>query len=166
MALLSRLLLVGVFLLPVGALAKSQVRNAGNFGIGLGSGYASGLSGKYLLRESTAIQATLGTFGLFESRADVSGFALGADFLVEMPEFFRLSAVELAWNIGGGLGLSVFDSDFGDDLAISVQGVLGFEVNLVPIPLDIVIEYRPELQLVEDVEFDVFDLGAHVRYYF
>lgn len=170
MALLRSLALASgclfVALLPAEALARSQVRQAGNFGIGLGAGYASGLSGKYLLTEATAIQVTLGTFGALEGEGNVDGFAVGGDFLVEMPAFFRHPSIELAWNIGGGVGFSVIDTAFDDDLSISVQGVLGFEVNLVPIPLDVVIEYRPELRLIEDADFDVFDLGAHVRYYF
>ncbi len=170
MALLSRLgiisVVIGVLLSVVTeAAAASQVRRPGNVGIGLGVGYASGISAKYMMSQETAIQGTVGTFGAFDDDAD--GIAIGGDFLLEMPAFVTHEAIELAWNIGAGAGLAIFDDDGGDDdFAFSVQGVLGLEVNLVPIPLDVVIEFRPELRILEDPDFDIIDFGAHVRYYF
>ncbi|MEL6546990.1 MAG: hypothetical protein AAFQ82_20350 [Myxococcota bacterium] len=167
MALLSRILVVAALLsVPALAQAKSQIRTPGKFGIGLGSGYASGISAKYFLGESTSVQATLGTFGALEGEGNIDGFAVGGDFLFEMPEFFRHPNIELAWSVGGGVGLALVDTAFDDELSISVQGVLGFQVHLVPVPIDIVLEFRPELRLVEDADFDLIDLGAHVRYYF
>lgn len=148
------------------AVAASEARQPGNFGIGLGVGYAAGLSGKYILDSSSAIQATLGTFGAFDG--DVDGVALGTDYLFEMPAFVAEDAIELAWNVGVGGGVAFFDDDDVDNdanFALSVQGVLGFEVNFVPIPFDIVIEFRPELRVLEEPDFDI-DLGAHLRYYF
>ncbi|MEM6532117.1 MAG: hypothetical protein AAF654_05805 [Myxococcota bacterium] len=165
MALLSRLVFAAVLFGTAPVFAESEVRQAERFGIGLGAGYASGVSMKYFLSDVTSIQGTVGALGTFDEN-DGDGIAVGADFLLEMPAFFTHTDIELAWHIGAGAGIGIVDEPLDDGLTFSVQGVVGVQVNLVPIPLDVAIEYRPELRIIEDPEFDLVELGAHVRYYF
>lgn len=84
------------------------------------------------------------------------------DVLWELPPLGTAGeAFELGWAVGIGGWTWV-----GDRFWVGANGVLGLELNLLPIPLDIGIEYRPSLRFAPDVECEVFDLGGHVRFYF
>ena len=139
----------------------ASLRSAGRLGIGLGNGWASGLSGKLGLADRLAVQLTAGTYGLGHGAGD--GFSVGADLLVEMPALWRHPAVELAWSVGAGGGLALVD---GGDPGIGAQGVLGLEFLFVPAPIDIVLELRPRLLVSPVSDFEPFDFGGHVRFYF
>lgn len=173
MALLSSPVRVVVLALcaTLGLLAASstaeakKIRQAGNFGIGLGVGFAGGISGKYFASNSFSLQGTVGNFGTFRGRSD--GLAVGLDGLLEMPSFVRARDVELAWHIGAGGGFGIFDDRYFDDrLILGIQGVLGLQVLIVPVPVDIALELRPTILLVDEVDFDLFEAGLHVRYFF
>jgi hypothetical protein len=121
-----------------------------------------------------ALQFTLGEFGGggFDNRWGRfgDGLGLGADYLFELPDIVRAGrAFDLAWNVGAGIGLG-FDDDDGPndswDTAFAVAFVLGLELSFIPVPLDIVLEWRPGLLLVPDVDFDLVDFTAHIRFYF
>lgn len=152
--------------------SAKPVRTAGNFGLGLGSGtMANGLSAKYFAATSHALQFNLGVFGgggIDNRWHRFGGLGLSADYLFEMPTLVKAGrAFELAWNIGAGVGVGLDDHDGGDDVvAFAASFVLGLEFNLIPVPIDIVLEYRPGLLIVPDVDFDAVDFTAHIRFYF
>lgn len=143
------------------AARADQVRESGNFGVGLGvSTFAAPLSGKYFLSSEHALQMNAGFFQ-DDFDFDGGGLGLGADYLFELPALAG-NEVELAWAAGGGLALGVAEST----TALAVVGVIGLELNINAVPLDIVLEYRPHLLLTPDVDFDAVEAGGHVRYYF
>ncbi|MCK6502554.1 hypothetical protein L6R53_04025 [Myxococcota bacterium] len=144
---------------------QSSVRVAGSFGLGLGGGTSTaGLSAKYFLRETLAVQGVVGAG--YGARDDADGWStglgLGADLLFEGLSFAELDDVELGWNVGPGLGLWAYD----DRVALAAAGVVGLEACVLTFPLDVVVEYRPRMLLAPDVGFDWFSLSGHIRYYF
>lgn len=138
------------------ASAATPIRQGGNFGFGLGGGTrASGLSFKYFMGDASAIQANVGyTYGH-------RGLGVSADYIIELPEFFTNEILNIGAGIGPGVGLSLGDNYFG----ASVSGALGLEFNFNVIPIDLVLEWRPTLAIVPDVDFDPVGFTGHIRLY-
>jgi len=153
-----------------------NIRTAGRFGLGLGSGtLTNGLSAKYFMAQNHALQFHLGAYGhgKFKDRwGHVEGFGFGMNYLFEMPTIVRAGrAFDLAWNIGVGAGVGFRDGrdhkDHHDDgTAIAIAGVLGLEFNFIPIPIDIVLEWRPSILLIHHFGGNLIDFTAQIRYYF
>jgi hypothetical protein len=114
---------------------------------------------KYFMSESQALQGVVGIWGLGRDHGTIIG--LNADYLWEGPSLTRGSVIDLGW----ALGVGAFGG-FGDAFWLGVSGVLGLEFNFVPIPIDIVLEYRPGLLVLEHVDADLINFGGHIRYYF
>lgn len=149
-------------LIPGDALAGAPIRAAHNFGLGLGGGtLTSGISAKYWLADSHAIQGVVGTWGATRAGFN-AGFGVSVDYLLEMPTITDTEPMELGWNLGAGGWLAT--GAFGEYLGAA--GVLGLELNFHPVPIDVVIEYRPGLSIVPTVGADLVNFTGHVRYYF
>lgn len=181
MTLTLKPLIACLFVLTLVSSAPAEakpVRTPGRFGLGIGMGtIANGLSAKYFIDGKNALQFNLGEFGGrgYDHRwRRFGGFGFSADYLFEMPAIARAgNAFELAWNLGAGVGVGFDDDDYDrkdehyeDYFALAASFVLGLEFNFIPIPLDIVIEYRPGLLLVPYVDLDPIDFTAHIRVYF
>ena len=72
--------------------------------------------------------------------------------------------MELGWCVGPGVWLGV-----GNSFWLGVNGTLGLEFNFIPVPIDLVLEYKPALKLVDSdsgVGFNPVSFGGHVRIYF
>jgi len=148
-----------LLLLPLSASAASPVRGGGHMGVGLGGGLGvSGVSGKYYLADGHAVQAIVGGW----TSSAGGGFAVGADYLLEMPILTSEDPFDIGWNLGAGA--SVGAGDLFDFAAVS--GIVGVEFNFTPVPIDLVFEYRPGMFLSPVVEVDPVGFSAHVRYYF
>ncbi len=139
------------------AFADAPIRQGGNFGIGLGNGTsATGLSAKYFLSGSQALQGTLGV----HLGGDYLG--VGADYLWEMPEFVQSSPANLGWNLGAGAGLGL-----GSGIYFGASFIAGLEFNFNPVPIDLVLEYRPTVNIISGGDLiDLVDFSGHVRFYF
>jgi hypothetical protein len=150
------------FTLPGLALGGAAHRTAGSTGVGLrgtflGSNiYGAGISAKHFLTDDHAIQGVVGLGG--------NTLLLNADYLFEQKVFGETEGVEFAWNIGPGAGLGIASD--ASALGLSVSGVAGLEIALVPIPLDFVLEYRPELVVIPVIALDIAQFYAHVRWFF
>jgi hypothetical protein len=153
-------------------LARAEpVRRVGHFGLGLGAGtYATGLSTKYFFERSMAVQGNLGwwrdPYYCIGHRCYGGGdsLALSADLLFERPSFAGNEQVNVAWALGGGVGLGLEDGF--DRLGLAAAFVIGIEVNVDVVPLDIAIEYRPGIAFIPDFDIDPVNFSGHVRYYF
>ncbi len=151
------------------AAQEGSVNRPDGFGIGLGQGtYVSGISLKSHLG-ATALQGVVG-YGYY-------GFGFSGDYLWNMPTLVRADPLDLAWNIGVGGSLIFGDGRWGRRggwyypghdrrgyVAAHVAFVAGLEFILPDIPLDFVIEARPNLILFPRVWLH-FTGGAHVRIY-
>ena len=138
------------------ALANSPVRQPGNLGVGLAGGYGvSGLSLKYF----GASQSLQGTVGV-NLRYDYIG--LSADYLIELTPFAESDVVDLAPAVGLGAFAGLGDRS----VNLGVSAVGGLEFLLVPVPIDLVIEWRPSLLIVPSPRLALVGFTGHVRYYF
>ncbi len=147
-----------LMLAPLTASAGTPIQSGGNFGLGLGGGtHVSGLSGKYFFGNDLAGQAVVGWWG---AGRDGGGLGVSGDLLFEMKPLVSTDPVDIAWNIGPGVNVGV-----GDATWLGVNGVLGLEFNFKPVPIDLVLEYRPGLQVIQDLNPDLIGFGAHIRVY-
>ena len=149
-------------LLAVSNAHADEIRSAGNFGLGLGvSTFAAPLSGKYFLGDEHALQFNA---GFFQDDLDFEGdgLGLGLDYMYEMPAIAEGQTLEFAW--AAGLGAALGHAH--DTTAVAAVGVLGMEFNIKPVPMDVVLEYRPQFLLTPDTDLDLTEFGGHVRYYF
>ena len=149
-------------LVPASAMAEKP----GKVGVGLGAGTVSnGLSGKYYMSDKIAAQLIVGTFGAggaSERYKDLGGLGVGLDVLIENAALVKTPIFSLDWNYGVGAGLGIRNDTFG----LAAAGVLGLELNFIPVPIDLVVEYRPTLAIQPDVDFEPVDFTVHLRYYF
>jgi len=143
------------------------IREGGHWGIGLGGGLGvSGVSFKWFMAKSLALQAVAGFYGgggaFGADSANAGGLGINVDLLFELPTIVMAGDVmELGWNIGPGVWTSI-----GSDFWLGVNGVLGLEFNFIPVPIDLVIEYKPSLLLVDHIDFSAYSFCGHVRIYF
>ena len=157
------LLLVSALLLPSAAVAGAPHRGAGHWGIGVGGGTTgAGVSAKTFLSDNQALQGVVGLYGPWGQGAQ--GIGLNADWLWEMPTLAEGEPVELAWNAGLGAGAALFP-EF-NSLGVGVSGVLGLELAFKPVPLDLVIEYRPTLSVLPGIGLDPLAFTGHLRWFF
>ena len=130
-----------ILLLAPFAHAASEVGGERDFGIGLSLGsQVEGISFK--LHDTTvAYQIVIGGYGGFGNFGEVWGAR--ADWLAEIPAFVQTDVLDLAVNLGlGGFG-GWIDPQFEG----GVEGVVGLEGLLVPIPIDVVLEWTPMVRL-------------------
>lgn len=151
------LTLLAIMSLSTQAFAGAPIRQGGNFGLGVGTSYGlTGLSLKYFMSDSQAVQGTAGVgFG---------GNYIGAtlDYLLEIPEFVQSDVLNIGPSIGLGGALGLSDSS----IALGINGVAGLEFMLNPIPIDFVVEWRPGLRIIPNPDLALLGFAAHVRYYF
>ena len=139
---MKKLLIITLFLLAATGLFANNKR----FGIGVGGGTMfSGVSGKMLLSDHTAVQGILGFVG-------GDGFALGADFIMEIPPYLVKNAdVTLAWYVGAGAAVlhysySYYYGSSSNNYSwntYGISGVLGLSLMLQRFPLEFTLEWRP-----------------------
>lgn len=159
---MSRSLLAAASLLlfSSAASAGTPIRSGGNFGFGIGGGYwYNGLSLKYFMGDNTALQGVIGGYGL--GHDGYGGLGITGDFLWEMPALTDNEAFELGWNAGLGPSVGLGNNYFG----LGVHGTLGLEFNFNPIPIDLVLEYKPGLYVVPGVGADFWNFAGHLRIY-
>lgn len=135
--------------------AQAQQRHPGDLGVGLGSTtIASGVSVKQIAGP-TALQLTAGCW------RDCDGISASLDFLGSMPPLTTHPFLLVAWNFGFGGALGLADSN----IAAAGSFILGLEVIFQELPFDLVLEWRPSVLVVPDVDLDLITFGGHIRFY-
>ena len=165
---MTRSILAAIALLCCSSVAQAgtPIRSGGNFGLGVGGGYwLNGLSLKYYSGDNTSLQGVIGGYGYGHGYDNDyyygSGLGITGDFLWEMPELTNNEAFELAWSAGLGPSVGLGNNWF----ALGVHGTLGLEFNFNPIPIDVVLEYKPGVYVVPGVGADLWNFGGHIRIY-
>lgn len=157
---MSLLLLASLLSPPTDA---APPRGGAKFGIGVGGGLGvSGLSGKFWLGNTNALQLVVGAWGV--GRYDWGygyGLGVGADYLWEMPVLTRADPVIVAWNLGAGATVGATDPGW-----VGVSGVAGLEFDFQPVPIDITLEYRPGFGILPGFAVDLVNFTGHARVHF
>ena len=146
----------------------NPIRESNRWGIGFGGGSGpSGISTKYFFSKGFALQGVVGAFGWgvgwdSSDQFNSTGLGVQVDFLFELPTIVMAGDVmELGWCVGPGAWIGL-----GPDFWLGASGTLGLEFNFIPVPIDLVIEYKPAIRFVDTVGFNPVAFGGHVRIYF
>ncbi len=141
--------------------ASAQAYKTG-IGVRLSSAQAmvnNSISLKHFLNEKSAIEV-LFSFG--------DPLAIGALYEVHKP----FSSEGLQWFYGGGGYLGFVKSWNPNknrnetDVNVGAQGVLGLDYKFVNLPLNISLDWKPELNLVSDINFEPAAIGFTARFTF
>ena len=123
------------------------------FGIRLGPNSAAitaGFTGKYFLNEKAAVEGIIGI-----------NDGLGVCGLYELH--FPINAVNnLYWFAGGG-GYVAFRSN---TTFIGGAGIIGLDYKFDELPLNISLDWKPELNLISKVAFESSGIGLSARFTF
>jgi hypothetical protein len=144
--------MLGVLVLLASFVAAGEAEAARRVGLGVGRGTrVSGLSVRVPGR--TAVQVNAGWW-------DRGGYGVSADGLMDIVVASG-SVLSLSVELGAGAGV-------GFDERIEATGALvgGLRFELMPLPIDIAVEYRPLLDILPTVELDPGYFGGHIRIYF
>jgi hypothetical protein len=158
---MKKLIFLSLFSAAIIFTASAQSYKTG-LGVRLSSSAAmvnNSISLKHFLNERSAIEA-LFSFG--------DPLAIGALYEIHKP----FSTEGLQWFYGGGgyLGFvkswnpnkqrNETDANFG------AQGVLGLDYKFANIPLNLSLDWKPELNLVSDINFEPAAIGFTARFTF
>jgi hypothetical protein len=107
----------------------------------------SGISFKHFFG-GTAVEALV-TFG--------DPFAIGALLEKHQP----IGPEGLAWFFGGGAYVG-----FGDKRNFGGQGIIGLDYKFQEVPINVSLDWKPELNLVQEVSFEPAAVGLSIRFTF
>jgi len=135
-----------------------------NTGIGLRGGFSNGLTIKHFLSTNRA----------FEGIVSTRWRGLELTGLYEIQNQFR-GAERLNWYIGFGGHIGFWNGDYThsywgepstDYTVVGIDGILGIEYNFEEIPLNIGIDWKPELNLIGYTGFWADGGAISIRYIF
>ncbi|HOP29965.1 MAG TPA: hypothetical protein P5120_13640 [Spirochaetota bacterium] len=136
---------------------------SGDFGAGFILGEPTGLTAKYFITGTDAVDSGLGA-------SYHNGFYIYADYLKHFPEVFPVDG--LALYVGAGAGFHHHNRDDegrhhdGDDYnSLECRIPVGLEYTLQKAPLGIFLELVPALEIIPDIDSDIRG-GLGLRYYF
>lgn len=158
---MKKLLIVLTLAFLVGTAATAQDYNTG---IGIRGGLWNGLTVKHFISGNTAIE------GLLTTRWD--GFNLTGLYQIHAPGAFDVP--RLNWYYGAGAHLGFFEGHprnpwFTSDSShtiLGLDGIIGIEYNIEPIPFNISLDWKPFLNLLGNVGFRADDIAISVRFIF
>jgi hypothetical protein len=107
------------------------------------------ISFKYFLNEKAAIEGLLS----FDDPV-----ALGALFEIHKP--FG-GAAGLQWFYGGGGYVG-----FGSDANLGAMGIIGLDYKFANIPINLSLDWKPELNIISDINFEPAAIGLTARFTF
>jgi hypothetical protein len=150
---MKQLLMACCTLLVIAQTAKAQENSYRNaVGIRLGPSVPavkSGVTFKHFLANNNALEAIV-SFG--------DGFTICGLYEIHKP----LAAENLQWFIGFG-GYAGFANRVSN---IGAAGIVGLDYNFANIPLNITLDWKPEVNIIEQIGFEGTAVGLSIRYRF
>jgi hypothetical protein len=148
-----------VFLIPAASVSLKAAEREFGFGFILGS--PSGVTGKYFLNKSNAVDAGLGV-------AAGDGFYLYADYLMHFGGVFPVDNLDVYFGLGPGFHHYEKErkrDEDEDENRLEARLPVGLEYFIDKVPLGIFVEIAPALRIVPDIDFEIRG-GIGLRYYF
>ncbi len=140
------------FILLIAFTVNAQVYKTA-VGLRLGPNTAAvsaGITGKYFLNEKAAVEAILGVN---------NGLSICGLYEIHFP----IDAVKnLQWFAGAGAYVS-FRSGSSN---LGAAGIIGLDYKFEEIPLNISLDWKPELNIISKIGFESSGLGFSARYTF
>lgn len=141
-------------LLIIFAIASAATAQDYRFGLGIRLSNSSptlnnSVTGKYFITETSALEGIV-SFG--------SRFGIGGLLELHKP----LKAQGLTWFWGGGAYVGFGD----DDTYLGPTGILGLDYKFPSIPLNLSLDWKPELDIIPSIRFvpDAFALSARFAF--
>jgi len=131
---------------------------AGKFGAGIILGEPTGLSAKYFLTDTLAVDGAAGW-----SLDDHTDFYLHSDLLVHKFDLFNVPKGRMPLYFGGGVFVKFRDDDYDDKVGVRVP--IGISYMFEGTPVDIFAELAPGIDLSPSTRID-FTGGVGIRYWF
>lgn len=140
------------FLLVTSGVLKAQ---STGFGAGIVVGEPTGLSGKYWLSQTTALDGAVAWSFLNEG-----SFYIHADYLFHYFDIISIESgkMPLYWGFGAKVALA-------NEAVLGAQVPLGIAYLFDGAPLDVFLEIRPGFNIAPATQFDMSG-GIGVRFYF
>ncbi len=134
-----------------------------NTGIGVRGGLSNGLTVKHFIGNDTAIE------GILTSRW--RGFNITGLYEIHAPAF---NAPRLHWYYGFGGHIGFWDGydnhpwfdDNDQYTVVGIDGILGLEYNIEPIPFNISLDWKPGINLIGYRGFWADEVALSVRFIF
>jgi hypothetical protein len=156
---------------PAGRMRGSSFEANKTFGLGLELGSPAGLTAKYFLNESNALQFGLGWYNGYYR--DYFGYHIYGDYLWHPLSLVSASAFELPFYVGVGLQFMDFedrrDRVYDDAVGFGVRVPLGIAFDFNEVPLDIFLQLTPSLNFYNgyrDRGGFWIDFSLGIRYWF
>lgn len=141
------------------------------FGLGLELGSPAGITAKYFLTESNALQFGLGWYNGYYR--DNFGYHIYGDYLWHPISLVSASAFEMPLFVGVGLHFMDFedrrDRDYYDATGFGIRVPVGIAFDFNDIPLDIFLQFVPSLNFYNDYRDRGglwVDVSLGIRYWF
>jgi len=131
-------------------------------GIRLSSGSAmvgNSISVKHFINDKTAIE------GLFSF-----GDPLALGVLVEFHKPLSSSGLQAFYGAGGYLAfVKIYNPGhqrYDNDINIGAQGIVGLDYKFPNVPINLSLDWKPELNIVSDINFEPAAIGFTARFTF
>ena len=144
-----------LFVLLFAAMLGSASAYAQSYNWAVGArigGEQSGISVKHFFNASDAIEGVVG----FPYDGAVNFLAMYERHLPVIGEGF-------SFYYGGGAHIGAWDHD---EFAFGVDGVVGLEYKIKPIPLALSLDYKPSFNLVKHFHWHMVDFGLGIKFTF
>lgn len=156
---------------PAGRMRGKSFEANKTFGLGLELGSPAGITGKYFLNESNALQFGLGWYNGYYR--DYFGYHIYGDYLWHPISLVSASAFELPLFVGVGLQFADFedrrDRVYDDAIGFGIRVPVGIAFDFNDIPLDIFLQFVPSLNFYDgyrDRGGIWVDFSIGIRYWF
>ena len=127
------------------------------FGIGVIAGKPTGITGKYMINNNSAIDAGVGWKTSGNNKLHIYG-----DYLYHLYDLIEVKKGKLPLYIGGGVRF--IDRENKDD-KFGIRIPVGIEYLFDNMPLGAFLELVPVLNLTPDTDFDL-EVGIGIRFFF
>ena len=116
---------------------------------------SSAISGKFFATDKTAVEALI---------AWGNRFGIGGLIEIHNP---MPSTEGLQWFYGAGAYLG-FDSDktHTDRALMGAQGIIGLDYKFANLPLNLTLDWKPELNIIDNINFEPAAVGFTIRFTF
>ncbi|HET9824297.1 MAG TPA: hypothetical protein VFP87_03120 [Chitinophagaceae bacterium] len=171
---MKKVLLAVLFLVGIGVFAKLSAQETANSSA-IGTSYktavgirlsntapviSNAITLKHFINQKTAIE------GLISFGHDITSFgALG-----EIHKPFSTPGLQWFYGGGGYLGFGKeYDVNKGKNVNTTffgAQGIVGLDYKFASIPIDLSLDWKPELNLVTDINFEPAAIGFSARFTF
>jgi hypothetical protein len=138
---------------------SANARAAGDLGIGLMVGEPTGLSVKYWLDDTQAIDGAAGW-----SFSGHNSFQLHGDYLFHRFDIFKTEEGADRTPVYYGIGARIKDKDHDDDTVFGIRIPLGASYLFADAPFEIFGEIVPIIDLAPDVDLDI-NVAIGFRFY-